>query len=77
MGGDRKYMGLGIQAGISVAFYLGLGLLLDKWLGTLPWLTLAGAAVGIIGMFYLFIRMNKALNESSIQHKTEAHPEDS
>ncbi len=71
MGGDQKYMGLGIQAGISVAFYLGVGLLLDKWLDTLPWLTLAGAVVGIIGMFYLFIRMNNELNESSRQTEAE------
>ena len=71
MGGDQKYMGLGIQAGISVAFYLGVGLLLDKWLGTLPWLTLVGAFVGIIGMFYLFVRMNKELDESSRQSEIE------
>ncbi len=67
MGGSQKYMGLGIQAGVSVAFYLGLGLLLDKWLGTLPWLTLVGAALGVVGMFSLFVRMNKELNKSSRQ----------
>ncbi len=71
MGGSQKYMGLGIQAGVSVAFYLGVGLLLDKWLGTLPWLTLVGAALGIVGMFSLFVRMNKELNKNSQQTAVE------
>ena len=75
MGGDQKYMGLGIQAGVSVAFYLGMGLLLDKWLGTLPWLTLAGAFIGVIGMFYLFLRMNKELDETSRQAEVEKEME--
>lgn len=77
MGGDQKYMGLGIQAGVSVAFYLGMGLLLDNWLGTLPWLTLVGAGIGIIGMFYLFIRMNNELNQTSVQTEVEKLEEQS
>ena len=71
MGGDQKYMGLGIQAGVSVAFYLGMGLLIDNWLDTLPWFTLVGAGIGIVGMFYLFIRMNNELNETSVQTEVE------
>ena len=68
-------MGLGIQAGISVAFYLGLGLLLDKWLSTLPWFTLVGAFVGIVAMFALFVRMNNALDKSSRQTEVEKQEE--
>ena len=78
MGGSQKYMGLGIQAGVSVAFYLGVGLLLDKWFGTLPWLTLVGAILGVVGMFALFVRMNRELNKSSRQTEAEQqveHPE--
>ena len=58
-------MSLGIQAGVAVAFYLGVGLLLDKWLNTLPWLTLLGAIVGIVAMFSLFFRVSKELNKTS------------
>lgn len=65
LGGAQKYLGIGIQAGASVAFYLGIGLLLDKWLGTFPWLTLVGIFVGIAGMTALFIRMNKELDARS------------
>ena len=62
MGSARRYVSLGLQAGVAVAFYLGAGLLLDKWLNTLPWLTLLGALVGIVAMFALFYRVNKELN---------------
>jgi F0F1-type ATP synthase assembly protein I len=65
MGGSQKYIGIGIQAGVSVAFYLGIGLLLDTWLSTFPWLTLAGILVGIAGMTALFIRMYRDLNAQS------------
>ena len=71
MGGTQKYLGIGIQAGASVAFYLGVGLLLDKWLDTLPWLTLLGALIGIIAMFALFVRMNRELDRSSRQTQLE------
>ncbi len=65
MGGSQKYLGIGVQAGASVAFYLGIGLLLDKWLGLFPWLTLVGIFVGIGGMAALFVKMNKELDARS------------
>lgn len=64
MGGSQKYIGIGLQAGGSVVFYLLIGLLLDKWLGTFPWLMLAGIFIGIAGMFALFLRMANELNDS-------------
>lgn len=63
LGGAQRYLGLGIQAGVAVAFYVGIGLWLDRWLGTLPWLTLLGALVGIITMFVLFFRINAQLSQ--------------
>lgn len=71
MGGDQKYMSLGLQAGVSVAFYLGVGLLVDKWLGTMPIFTLVGALLGVVGMFALFMRMNRELDEKSRQTAAE------
>ena len=75
MGGSQKYIGLGLQAGLSVVVYVGLGLLLDRWLGTLPWLTLTGAVVGVAAMFILFYRMNVELTRESeyrIKRKKES-----
>ncbi len=61
LGGAQRYLGLGIQAGATVAFYAGGGILLDRWLGTMPWLTLVGSVLGIVAMFALFFRMNAQL----------------
>lgn len=63
MGGAQRYLGLGIQAGVAVAFYVAIGLILDRRLGTLPWLTLIGALVGIITLFVLFFRINAQLSQ--------------
>ena len=71
MGGSQKYIGIGLQAGGSVVFYLLVGLLLDKWLNTFPWLMLIGIFVGIAGMFALFLRMANELNDS--EKKQKAH----
>jgi len=54
--------GIGFRAGIEVvsALVVGvvIGLLLDRWLGTWPWLFLlffvAGAAAGVLNVYRLF-----------------------
>lgn len=50
------FMGLGTELAASVAGMLLLGYFLDRLLNTSPWLLLTGAAVGMIGGFYNFIR---------------------
>nr|WP_282571811.1 AtpZ/AtpI family protein [Roseomonas acroporae] len=55
-------MGLGLRAGIEVVSALiagvALGWVLDRWLGTFPWLLLLGfvlgAAAGILNVYRLF-----------------------
>jgi ATP synthase protein I len=46
---------LGLEMGVSVAIGLGIGYLLDRWLGTKPWLMLVfillGVAAGFRSMF--------------------------
>ncbi|MFN3448369.1 MAG: AtpZ/AtpI family protein [Roseococcus sp.] len=54
--------GIGFRAGVEVVSALivgvGLGLLLDGWLGTWPWLFLVffvlGAAAGVLNVYRLF-----------------------
>lgn len=36
---------------------LGLGWLLDRWLGTAPWLVVTGIVVGAGAGFYQFVRL--------------------
>jgi ATP synthase protein I len=55
-------MGIGFRVGVELVSALvvgvGIGLLLDRWLGTKPWLFLlffvAGAAAGIMNIYRLF-----------------------
>ncbi|PYS50500.1 MAG: hypothetical protein DMF68_06985 [Acidobacteria bacterium] len=42
---------------ISTVTMLGLGWALDRWLGTGPWLVIAGIVVGAGVGFYQFIRL--------------------
>lgn len=37
------------QIGLEMAAPIGLGFFLDLRLGTVPWLTVAGAVVGLVG----------------------------
>lgn len=54
--------GFGLRAGVEVVSALvvgvGLGLILDRWLGTWPWLFLVffvlGAAAGVLNVYRLF-----------------------
>nr|WP_314072413.1 AtpZ/AtpI family protein [uncultured Roseococcus sp.] len=54
--------GFGLRAGVEVVSALivgvGLGLMLDRWLGTWPWLFLLmfclGAAAGVMNVYRLF-----------------------
>ena len=59
---ENRKSGLAYAAGITlfavVVSFCGLGWLLDKWLGTEPWLLIAGIIVGSAGGLYQFIRIS-------------------
>jgi ATP synthase protein I len=42
----------------SVVSFCGLGWLLDKWLGTEPWLLIVGIVVGSAAGLYEFVRLS-------------------
>lgn len=42
----------------SVVSFCGLGWLLDKWLGTDPWLLIAGIVVGSAAGLFEFVRLS-------------------
>ena len=46
---------------MSVAVMTGLGWLLDRWLGTQPWLLVTGIVLGSIAGFYQFVRLTSRL----------------
>jgi ATP synthase protein I len=45
----------------SVVSFCGAGWLLDRWLGTKPWLLVTGIVLGAVAGFYQFIRLTSKL----------------
>jgi ATP synthase protein I len=46
----------------AVIVMLGVGWVLDRWLGTTPWLLVGGIVLGSVVGFYQFIRIISKLN---------------
>jgi len=53
------YLGLGAQIGGSMILFVGMGLLVDRWLGSTPWGVIVGAALGMVGIIALVMRIAK------------------
>jgi F0F1-type ATP synthase assembly protein I len=47
-------VGAGFQLVFSMLFFMGMGYLADRAVGTEPWLMLVGLAVGLAAGFYAF-----------------------
>ena len=47
---------------VSVATLCGVGWLLDRWLGTRPWLMVVGLVLGAVAGFYEFFRLTSKLS---------------
>jgi F0F1-type ATP synthase assembly protein I len=52
LGAGYRYVSLGITFGVAIAVFMGAGLLLDRWLGVTPLLTILGTLVGAGLSFY-------------------------
>jgi ATP synthase protein I len=53
--------GAGLALFSSVVAFCGAGWLLDRWLGTKPWLLVIGVVLGAAAGFYQFIRLTSKL----------------
>lgn len=56
-------LGLGMQMALTMALFAGGGFWLDRKLGTQPWLTLAGAVIGVATLFYYLFRLLRDLEK--------------
>ena len=54
------YLGLGLQLGFTMVVFSGAGYLLDVWLHTLPWFTIAGAASGMVALVAQLVRVSNS-----------------
>lgn len=52
-----SHLGFGLQIGVSMACFVGLGLVADQWLDSSPWGVIVGACLGMVGVMALVIRM--------------------
>lgn len=59
---ENRKTGLAYAAGItlfaSVAAFCGAGYLLDRWLGTEPWLLITGIVIGSAVGLFEFVRLS-------------------
>ncbi len=58
------YLGLGLQIAASMLFFVGLGYLADRVLGTTPWGLLVGAVLGMVGIVALVVRVANEANKT-------------
>ena len=48
--------GAGLELAAGIGLFAGLGYLLDRWLGSLPWATVVGALLGMAAGMYQLIK---------------------
>ncbi len=64
-GETNRKSGIAYAAGLALFFSVvslgGVGWLLDRWLGTAPWLLVVGLVLGAVTGFYQFIRLTSKL----------------
>jgi len=54
--------GAAISLFAAVIAFLAIGWMLDRWLGTKPWLLVAGIVLGSAAGFYQFVRATSKLS---------------
>ena len=57
-------VGAGFQLAFSIVLFMGLGYLVDRWLGSRPVFMLIGVAIGMAAGFYAFWMRVKAASRS-------------
>lgn len=51
VGAGYRYVSLGLTFAGGILLFMAAGYALDRWIGTLPWLTLVGTIVGAVLSF--------------------------
>ncbi len=64
-----------IELMTAVGVWMGIGWLLDTWLGTWPWLMVAGAFLGLgLGTYLAYVRHQQRLAETAPPGRRAAPP---
>ena len=67
------YLGLGMQLALGMAFFTIGGYLLDRYLDTVPWLTIVGGVAGMVAVFVKLIRVSADLSGGPRRESDDAH----
>ncbi len=66
------YLGLGLQSAFAMAFFVGLGYLVDRGLGSRPWGMIVGAVLGIVAVITLLVRLANQANAAARERRKQA-----
>lgn len=61
----RQYSGLGVDLVANTIVGLAIGYLLDRWLGTSPWLMITGLVLGSVAGFLTIFRAISGKDEEN------------
>lgn len=59
------YFSLGLEIAVGIMLPILIGYWLDDYLGTSPWLLLAGCLAGVVSVFVIIFRLNSKFNDES------------
>lgn len=73
------YLDLGWRVAVSIVLFTVGGYYLDQWWGTMPWMTVVGAIVGMVMVFVQIFQLNGAFdaNRRSEPPRSDEHRSDS
>jgi F0F1-type ATP synthase assembly protein I len=71
LGTGYHYVSMGLTFAVGTILFMGLGYLVDRWLGVLPFLTIAGTIVGAV---LSFVWVYRKLEQDARDYEAE-HPE--
>ena len=69
-----KMSGMGLELVGAIGTMAVIGWLLDKWLGTEPWLVMAGLLTGLVAGMYRFFKTALSVTKSSRDEPSDASP---
>lgn len=75
LGAGYKYVSIGMTFAGGIVLFMGLGWLLDRWLGTLPLFLIAGALGGsVLSFIWVFQRLKLDETRYDAEHPKETRP---
>jgi len=77
LGEGYKYVSMGLTFAAGIIFFLGVGWLLDRWLGWTPILTVAGTLLGAVMSFLnIYWKLQADERKYEAEHPAGSHRRD-